>query len=370
MPNQLLESDFLTVSLKSLLAKQKSSNTNSTTETDTYNNGTKTAEPEKDFSSVTDWGKELQDRLTKNNSLDETNRKSDDEVEADFFNDYFVYGDKSWDAEAASKLRNLGAPFQRVLKVLGFDKKTNPILGFVIQPHVVKKLLLPGLLNSSTFRAIYEAIVKKLVADSELFVKNDYNIIYCQDLYKKSASEMIKYLNMQKNVLSPTASVYTKADQEKNKKTFFYIKAIKEQDINQRRAAIAKLPTGTSLPIAYNASTTLNSMAFITAFIGIQKGSAAGNNTKQTSTSRSAANIAGKIKSKEQAFAAIQYLGAITGASEALKALQHSVFNDVSAGELAKATAQIVPFMKKAQLPEEETKSFINRVLDGLELEK
>ena len=99
-----------------------------------------------------------------------------------------------------------------------------------------QELIKPGLLNINTFKAIYNAVAKNLVADSEFFAesKSNYNIIYCKDLYSKPAVEMEEYLKLQSEILSPDARSYTARDVIKNKKIFLYIDTIDELNIKKR----------------------------------------------------------------------------------------------------------------------------------------
>ena len=95
------------------------------------------------------------------------------------------------DLTFAKKLLALGEPFEKACKVLGYnitnENGGNPLLAFVIkQKHLVDS----GAINANTFKALYNAVAKHLVADSEFFKPNDYNIIYCKNLYKKTRNRL------------------------------------------------------------------------------------------------------------------------------------------------------------------------------------
>jgi hypothetical protein len=331
--------------------------------------GAEKQRPERDLSRVSDWGEELQKRLDENADLEPEARESDYEVEARFFEDYFSNGDASWDANVADQLLSLGEPLKKVIKVLGFNKNVNPILGFITDDTVIRNLIRTKLLNINTFKAIYNAIAKKLVAHSEFFTANDYNIIYCQDLYRKSASEMETYLEAQKKILRVSASEYTKEAQDLNKKVFFYIANIAEMDIEKRKVAIAQLPVNATLPEASDPSTTLNSIDLINKLAGIDntRNKTADTNKNSISLTGNTATVAQKLSNRANtahAFAAIQYLSITTNTPEADKALQHQRFSGLTTEQIAAATTQITPIMKKLQLQADEVKPFIDTILD------
>jgi hypothetical protein len=365
MPKQLLESDFLTVNLGSVLRTQKAF--------DAYDPSVKNTvhktDQERDLKQISDWGKELKGRLAENNQQPSDLRESDYDIEAKFFEDYFNYGDSAWDAYCAEQLLGFGAPLKKAIKVLGFDKNINPILGFLTDDTVIRNLIQTKLLNINTFKAIYTAVAKKLVANSEFFTSNDYNIIYCQDLYKKPVAEMLKYLELQSRILKTSTSAYTVADQEKNKKIFFHLEAIKELDIEKRAAAIKSLPASTILPNAYDPDTVLNSLNLANTLSG--RANTNNNNVSNKKTGKktsSATATAGKLGSEPaQLFAAIQYLGMTTDAPEVNRALQHEAFKSISTDKLITAMGEVLPIMKQAQLQDDDVKSFIDQLLGRLD---
>ena len=106
--------EFLTVNLGSILRNQKSLDDLEPAEQKAQKTPQK-----RDLSKISDWGKELKDRLAQNNRLDADSRESEYEVEAKFFEDFFNSG---WNTACAKQLISLGEPLKKILKVLGFDK--------------------------------------------------------------------------------------------------------------------------------------------------------------------------------------------------------------------------------------------------------
>ena len=223
MTKQLLESGNVTFNLNTLgIAPEKSwpvSTDNKTTEKAT------SVKPERE--NWQGWNSLLAEKL-KDNSF-----SSGSDKEFEFFKDFLEVNYP----DIAKKLLALGEPFIKTLRVLGLNPEkgvgANPILGFVTQEGVRDNLLNTGLLNSNTFRAIYNAIANKQVAHSQFFEENEYNIIYCKDLYTKAPSVMAKYLDEQKDILDPSATHYTSEIINNNKRAFFVIDAINYKDINK-----------------------------------------------------------------------------------------------------------------------------------------
>ena len=138
------------------------------------------------------------------------------------------------------RIMDFGTPFKKAIRTLGtkIDEGigANPLLAFVCQKYVQEQLIEPGLLNSSSFKAIYDAVSKDLVADSEFFVANNYNIIYCKNLYRKPAGEILKYLSLQSEILSPSAREYHAKDFINNKKVFLFIEELPTELNTKKRA--------------------------------------------------------------------------------------------------------------------------------------
>ena len=352
--------EFLTVNLGNVLKNQKAY-----TDIDPVERQENTApRQERDLSHISDWAKELKDRLAENKALEANERQSDYEIEAQFFEDYFNNANKLWDEACAEQLISLGEPLKKAIKILGFNHRTNPILGFIINSYVINNLIKTKLLNVNTFKAIYNAVSKKLVAHTEFMKANDSNIIYCQDLYRRSAAEMEKYLNIQSKILKPSASEYTEEDIEKNKKVFFYHKAIKEH------GTLDALPAGASLHSAKSSGTKMNSLDFASTLAGASNKSTS-STTDSGNSASTASSLARKITSgngntSAQAFAAIQYLSATTDIPEVKAALKYEAFKAIPMEAFIVASANVTKIMKEADLPDAEVKSFISLLLGRL----
>ena len=172
------------------------------------------------------------------------------------------------------KILALGEPFKKVMRVLGNDKKTNPILAFVLQKYVQQNLLVNNRLNSQTFKAIYNAVANKYVVDSEFYKANDYNIIYCKDLYTKSPAEMEKYLKLQGKLeaskLKFTDKVYSRATQNENKQVFISTK-ISDKPVITDRAANIKATSPANFENLNVQEAKLNSIELAEAILGAEQ---------------------------------------------------------------------------------------------------
>ena len=250
MSEKLFEADFLRVDLRSILSSRQPATMETETTTDEVSSGAETNDKPGSTvkntaasATITDWGEELKNRLKANRELSREARLPEFEIESKFFKEYF---EANWkDPAVVKQLMLLGEPLKKALKVLGFSRKLNPILAF-LKTKFAQELLKTKLLNINTFKAIYNAVAKRLVADSQFVAENDYNIIYCRDLYTKSPSEMIEYLETQQSILSPTASKYTAKDLLRNRKIFLKV-ANGPQDPAKYVAFVNKLDA-TALP--------------------------------------------------------------------------------------------------------------------------
>jgi hypothetical protein len=358
--SKLLESEFLAVNLSSVLKTQSSFRE---IELATKSDQQKSAQ-KRDLHQISDWSKELKDRLAANSQLSSEQQKSDYEIETDFFEDFFK--ELAWDDECAKQLLSLGEPLRKAIKVLGFDKNVNPILGFLVEDVVVRNLIQTKYLNINTFKAIYNAIAKNLVANSEFFKVNDYNIIYCQDLYKRSASEMEKYLIVQKSILNPSADAYTATDQRNNKLVFFYLEDVNEPDLEKRKVAIKNLPEDVELPNATDTNTILNNIELVNKLSGSSSGSRVKADIKPEKQKSGIAELSNSITNAAEAFAVLQQLSITTDVPEVVAAMQHDSFKSLGVSDIIKATANIKPKIKRTRLSDDEVKSFIKLVLSRL----
>lgn len=170
-------------------------------------------------------------------------KKTELEIENAFFEDFFsvCWGN---DATLTKCLIGLGAPLKKAIKTLGFSpilgKDGNPLLAFLLQDFA-KNLLKDRKLDALTFKAVYNAVAKRLIADSEFFKQNNYNILYCKDLYNKPAAEMEKYIELQSEILVPDAASQGEKAQNNNKLIFINTDGIDEYN-PVRRAVMLNDP--------------------------------------------------------------------------------------------------------------------------------
>ena len=319
----LLESDFLTVNLKSVL------NTNTTSASAETPSG-------KDSGQVVDWGNELKNRLADKNA-----QSTAFEIESNFWKDFF---NSSWDKDVAIILNTIDL-LKTDIKKLGFNKKTNPILAFLLDDWVKENLLKTKLINSNTYKAIHNA-VKRWVADSEFKKANNYNIIYCRDLYSKPIADIAEFLKQQKSILPLTASVYTKDLQNKNKSVFLQKgqNSMRQSDAKLKSLAEIEKLIGAVTPDEDEDETTTSSKR-----------------TKKMSNS-DVLKVIQKLTKSVQVQAMLQYISMTTGSKEAADALQAKNFKDVSNDELLTSTVQLSKFLNDAQLTPEDAAGAVEQL--------
>ena len=341
----LLEADFLTVDLNSITASKSPSKE--------QNNDLADAGP------ITDWEGELSRRLENNKKLDPGARESDYEVEIKFFDDYFA---ANWKPECAKQLATLGDPIRKAIKVLGFDSNVNPILAFISDPFVQTALIKTKLLNIETFKAIYNAVAKKLVAHSQFLKANTYNIIYCPDLYKKSATEIIEYLSLQDDILPANASKYTKADLDKNKKVFLDLPEATEKVFSKRIAQIEALDASKSSVQTLK----LNSIELATELENKLGDADATPRKTQRLNTESQEQLIQKLDTPEKKVAAILFLSMTTQSRKAKDALLTKKLASIPSDKLIKASTQITRQMPKIALATKDADSLVELILDTL----
>lgn len=345
MPKQLLESDFLTVDLGSVLKQQKVNKQDKPMHTDT---STDTATNSK---SITNWGDELKARLKANSNLSPESRETEYEIETQFFKEFFEANDK-WDAECVKQLISIGEPLKKLIKIIGFDVRANPILAFLSDDNFVIPILLKTkLLNATTFRAVYSAIAKRLVAASQFSKPNDYNIIYCPDLYTKSADEVLAYLKLQNDVLAANSSSYTKETQATNKRVFLALPNNAGKDTSELLVKVSNTDVS-SISVQNLKLNSLSLAKELCNGLDVEI-----NETEEKTVAKpGSANykkLVRKLNTPEKQLAAILFLSLTTNSNTAKEALLNKKFSGVSKENLVKATAQIAGDMPKERLTTE-----------------
>lgn len=295
---------------------------------------------------IKEWGKELENRIA-NKRKD----KPEAEVRLQFWKDFFA---AFWDPKVADKISQITL-IEKDIEKLGFDPLINPLLAFLLQP-CVHEMLLADLINSQTYKAIHNAVARRYMADSEFVKQNNYNIIYCLDLYKgKTAKDIEEYLAQQKKVLNPSAPAYNAKTLAKNVKIFL------------KNGYTSVLDDGAKL----------NDLDDIEELLGTSEASdGAGSDKGNTSSgSTSSGGNTGKVKVDREdlkefvrklpddahLIAALQFLVVNINSKEADKALRNNSkkLNGVSAKELIAASAVASSQLRKMKLDATTAKTLV-----------
>lgn len=350
MSQHLFESDFLTVNLRNIKTIEKSDISSQKVKNTSFEDQIKPT----NF----DWSKELKQRLAANKELSADARVSDYEIESKLFSEYFNNG---WEADIAKKLIAIGVNLQKIIKILGFKKQNNPIVAFLSLKYVQNNLLKTDLLNSNTFKALYNAIASRLVADSEFFSANDYNIIYCRDLYKKSLKDIMEYLKLQSILLKTNVSEYTIQDQEKNKRVFLQLTKNKEKELTKKAKVQLEL-TYSKLPSVKDSRALLNTLELAEAI----KDEFNSQSSKKTADSEAFSEITNKIKTPAQTMAFLQHLSLTTDSEAAHRALSSKKLSGISMEDLRGAIKQIAGFVSKIDFSETDANALAIALIDKL----
>lgn len=392
MSERLLEADFVFTNLRTLFQKTAepeaaeeatSAEDTATEEETTANETTETATEETEETSeetaeetteetATElevlpgkgewdkWKELLAERIKANDALNSTEKKTQYEVESNFFRDFFV---ENWSKEIGEKLILIGDPLTKAIKVLGFNPAKNPILGFIRQKRVITTLIATKKLNVETFKAIYNAVANNLIAHSELIKEKpkneEYNIIYCLDLYNKPVKEMLEYIKLQSQILKVSATQYTEADQLKNKRVFLYVEAVTEQEENKRAAEINKL-TYDQLPIM--ASAKLNPLSLARIIDGKVR-------TPTTSLGgKEQDKLVAQLATLADKYAALLALALTTQNVAAKNAMNDPAFAGLSSDEKLKATMSLSEkgIMPKGQLNKTDADTLVAKIIASL----
>lgn len=344
--------DFLTVDLTNVI-KQPTTPTpmNSATA-----NGAVGAEKTKN--ATIDWMTELKNRIRANRALSGEAQRPDAKIEQEFFVEYF---NAEFEKDIAEELLAIGEPLQKLLKVLGFKASKNPVLAFLKQKTVQNMLIRTGLINANTFQAIYIAKARKLVVDTDFERPNDYNIIYCPDLYKKRLPEIIAYLELQSKILVNTATEYDEETQIKNKKIFIYINQIKEQEVGKRTAALKAYDnTKISSTSTRSARTVLNNLKLAQG-IAARWGIAGAEKTAVAEAEQN--NIVNELQTPEEIMAALQFLSIVSDNAAATKAAFDLSTANIDNIKYQAAIKKVKKIMPKGTIREADATTLVHKLV-------
>lgn len=353
---------FISADIKSLFKNKQISNSNSEQDKSTSKNSETTKQKQNDTTAkhkITDknnlkyWGEELKIRLADNRKYSSQAQRSEYDIESEFFKEFYSY---MW-PDCAKQLYAIGDLLRKAFKVFGFDPHINPIYHFVKSVWVRKNLIKTGRLNSNTFKAIYTAVTENLVADSEFGKANNYNIIYCPDLYTKSDKEMLEYLELQKNILKISENKYKYNVLEKNKKALLFISG--EQNISKLIDELRHI-NYESLPSVQNAKLNNIKLAkeLSNKFSGIEE-----LQTTRMSDDELDKDIISKLNNIAEGHSLLHALYIKTGNKNAFNALNQAPFNSVSLDKSLIADSKIIKLLPNIPLNKESSNNLVNKVI-------
>lgn len=296
---------------------------------------------------IKEWDKELENRIA-NKRKD----KPEAEVRLQFWKDFFA---AFWDPKVADKISQITL-IEKDIEKLGFDPLINPLLAFLLQP-CVHEMLLADLINSQTYKAIHNAVARRYMADSEFVKQNNYNIIYCKDLYKgKTAKDIEEYLAQQKKILSPSAPAYNSKTLAKNVKIFL------------KNGYTSVLDNGATLNDLDDIEDLLGSTESADGSFsnnensGSSKGTSDGGATGKSKVDREdLKDIVRKLTDDAHVIAALQFVAVNTNNKEANKILTTGgkKVNGISAKDLLIASAEVASILRKIKFDAATTKTFV-----------
>lgn len=309
------------------------------------------------------WGDMLLSRLAKNRELGKTAKAPEEEIIQNFFKEYF---NNVWGGAAAEQLIKIGALLRDDIQKLGWDKNTNPILAFIAQKYVSENLLATKQLNGETYKAIHNAIAKKLVAHSEFRWQRNYNIIYCKSFYNRPPADMVAYLEIQKDILKPSASKYDIETQKKNRFTFLKLKNNAGRTVEERAAYQVKFGQDLkTLPTTIDPASKLIDLETATKISGV-----APEEKKQKAAEKAAVSndaiikLVGQIKDKLAHQVAILQQIAFTADDDTIKIIDAFLadqrFAGISAEDVFEASKSTRSAIGKLAFNADAVKSFID----------
>ena len=210
-----------------------------------------------------------------------------------------------------------------------------------------KKLLLTKKLNANSYMALHNAAVKKYLSLVEFRKFNDYNILYCLDLYNKLPADIYKYLELQKVILNPKKTSYSTEIQTLNKRIFIKLKST---DTNLVTVAKAQLRVAKDKIAKLNIRTAeLNNFDLINELLSqanLESTSTTNQEEPEEVSSAEISEITNNIKTRDDAAALTSFLAGKAKTSKDLKkitsfTLKHLEDTKVSAEEVSKIASKI-----------------------------
>lgn len=344
---------FKTSNLKDIINRQ--SNNKSTFETETESDSEQESQELKNtentnnykgkkFPKNLNWKQELEDRLEANRLVSPDLKRPIQEIEDEFWIDCFI---SLWPEELLENLQLLGGYFKKDLLNWGFSADSNPMVAFLNQNFVQKKLLLTKKLNANSYMALHNAVVKKYLSLVEFRKANDYNILYCLDLYNKLPADIYKYLELQKVILNPKKTTYSAEIQTLNKRIFIKLKST---DTNLVTVAKAQLRVAKDKIAKLNIRTAeLNNFDLIKELLSqanLEDASAANQEEPEEASSAEISEITNNVKTRDDAAALTSFLTGKAKTSKDLKkitsfTLKYLEDTKVSAEEVSKIASKI-----------------------------
>lgn len=307
---------------------------------------------QKSFTSKTNWSNELKKRLDANAKLSPQARENEADIEDKFWLDFFTV---LFGKEIAKILIRIEL-LKKDIKILGFKKQTNPLLAFLSIKYVQTELILTKLINSNTYKAIHNAIANRYIADSEFLKANDYNILYCRDLYLKTV-DIEEYLIAQKKVLPPNITSYDTDRLDRNKRIFLQLgqKSVKSKNAK------------------------LNSLEAVNKLLGIKKSSnkkvendSFDNEDEDEETAETKQLLTNSKLSRfcknspARAFTTLQYLSVTFGNEDATEALLNNKFKDLHTEDIVSASREIAKVLHSYKIDKKSITELVNTIINEI----
>lgn len=314
-----------------------------------------------DSKSWTAWGEWLKARLADNKELDQEAKMNSIEITNEFFESFFV---TNWGQDVGTKLNAFNKIQNYFIRndqvsVAAFNPDTSPLLKFLIKEFVIN-LIKGDKFKSGTFNAMLLAYKDNIVKANEFSSKasEEYNILYCLNLYEKSPSEILEYLKQQQKVLSNSVNII------ENKLTFLKTGTIAAFEPDERAKEIKSKIKAKELPadLANIKTCTLNNLDLVKLIAG---------SDHTTTTSLNSAGqdtVVAKLPTLADKFAAIFALSLTTSSSDAKQALKNNMFGGISAEDKFNAAVRIASsdILPKGQLNKADADTLVAKIISSI----